>query len=494
MGRTKTSKHGHRVRRLCAGALCAAWFGCTPNLPNAVTSEQASKTRVFVDDTVAITHTDDDCLLHYDAFEQSLPRAVRGELVKAGFTVVTDPRAPHDLEARIFGHFTYCKESGSCINGSADVNLHHYGELIEHYRFDTGDDECTSSPTVDEFPDRAVEDMSDYLLASERIASITPQAASTPQPGPPGYQYPYPYPYPQTAPQVASGPMQAQPGAAPPARPPSARAAQHPPPSADAFALGSPQPSAYALIIGIEKYRDAPAPTGARRDAKRFATLAQRTLGIPRENVRLLVDERATRSDIMKQLAWLEANVPVSGRVYFFYSGHGAPEATNGTPYLLPYDGDPSALEYTAIALSTLQERLSRTKASDTIAFLDACFSGAGGRSVLPPGARPLVRVKQAPVQGRISILASSSGSQISGPSPDGSGGLFTNYLIQGLGQGRSDLDGDRQISLAELESWIGPRVTREALRANRKQTPSLSVASDRQAEKIIVAFGVRPN
>jgi uncharacterized caspase-like protein len=265
------------------------------------------------------------------------------------------------------------------------------------------------------------------------------------------------------------------------------------PPSAPAqLAVGAPQPNAYALIVGVEKYRDVPSPTGARADALAFARVAKSTLGISEENIKLLIDDRATRSDLEKALAWVELNVPAGGRIYFFYSGHGAPDATTGTPYVLPYDGDPSALDQTAIPLARLTERLSKTKAVETIAFLDACFSGAGGRSVLPAGARPLVRVQTAPSRRGVSLLASSSASEISGPSADGKNGLFTKYLLLAVGNAEGDLDGDRQISLAELKAWIEPRVVREARQANRAQTPTLTLADGRQATGVIVAYGVK--
>ena len=48
--------------------------------------------------------------------------------------------------------------------------------------------------------------------------------------------------------------------------------------------------------------------------------------------------------------------------------------------------------------------------------------------------------------------------------------------LLQGLGGGRADNDGDGQITLQELLSWVRPRVSREARRDNREQTPQVVV------------------
>ena len=60
-----------------------------------------------------------------------------------------------------------------------------------------------------------------------------------------------------------------------------------------------------------------------------------------------------------------------------------------------------------------------------TIASFDPAFIGAGGRSVLAPGTRPLVRVEDVKPQTRVAMLSASSGAEISGPAADGSGGLL---------------------------------------------------------------------
>ena len=140
--------------------------------------------------------------------------------------------------------------------------------------------------------------------------------------------------------------------------------------------------------MGIERYRDVPPAEGARTDAQQYLTLASTTLGIPPEQIVQAIGPRATRTDILKQLAWLKSNVPQGGRVYFFFSGHGAPDPSSGTSFLLPYDGDPRALDTTALRLSEVLSSLGKTRAREVLAFVDACFSGAGGRSVLPKGAR----------------------------------------------------------------------------------------------------------
>jgi uncharacterized caspase-like protein len=112
-----------------------------------------------------------------------------------------------------------------------------------------------------------------------------------------------------------------------------------------------------------------------------MAQLLTKTLGVPKDHVVTQLDDRASRSDIEKQMRWLRQNVTAGGRIYFYFSGHGAPDPTTGTSFLLPYDGDPRFLSETALPLANVLASLAQSQAKDVLAMVDSCFSGAGGRS-----------------------------------------------------------------------------------------------------------------
>jgi hypothetical protein len=243
------------------------------------------------------------------------------------------------------------------------------------------------------------------------------------------------------------------------------------------FVTAAPQPAAYALIIGIEHYRDVPAATGARADAERFAAVATKTLGLRDDHIRVALEDHATRADMLSGLKWLQDNLSAGGRAYFFFSGHGAPSADSST-YLLSYDGSPKDVAGSALAMSDVMKALSETKAKDVLAIVDACFSGAGGRSVLPPGARPLMRVKELEPGPQMALFTASQGDEISGSASDENAGVFTKWVTQGLGTGQADMNGDGQVSLQELADWVGPRVARDAKKESREQHPKLLVGS----------------
>jgi hypothetical protein len=270
--------------------------------------------------------------------------------------------------------------------------------------------------------------------------------------------------------------------------------ASTPPPSSTpvaTFVAAAPQPANYALIVGIERYRDVPAATGGRADAEQFAQLAKQTLGLKDDHVRLATEDHATRTDVLEGLKWLRDNVTAGGRVYFYFSGHGAPSPDTST-YLLPYDGDPRDVAGTAIAMSDVMSQLGQTHAHDVLAIVDSCFSGAGGRSVLPPGARPLIRVMEAQPAPQMALFTASQGDEISGLAPGESGGVFTKYVTMGLGNGDADTNGDGQIVLQELSDWVSPRVARDSKTDKREQHPKLVVGSTvGDASSFVVEYGL---
>ncbi|MEZ4312607.1 MAG: hypothetical protein R3F14_31660 [Polyangiaceae bacterium] len=98
-----------------------------------------------------------------------------------------------------------------------------------------------------------------------------------------------------------------------PAEAPTAAAAAAP--AAPKMLAGAPQPDAYALVLGVEKYKSGASAPGAHGDAEKMAQLVTRTLGVPDAHVKLAFDEKADRLAIDLNLEWLKLNVPKGARV-----------------------------------------------------------------------------------------------------------------------------------------------------------------------------------
>ena len=232
-----------------------------------------------------------------------------------------------------------------------------------------------------------------------------------------------------------------------------------------------PNKNAYAIVIGVEKYRQKlPKADYADHDARIMAKYLTKVMGYPEENVVTLTGEHATKSDFQKYIEkWLSNNVEKEGTVFVYYSGHGAPNPNTGDAYLVPYDGDPSFIEQTGYSLKRLYQNLNKLPAKEIIVVLDSCFSGAGGRSVLAKGARPLVMNldKQVLRSDRIAILSASAGNQISSTYDEKGHGLFTYFLLKGIKDGNSEL--------GALYYYLKPQVEKIARKTyNNEQTPGL--------------------
>jgi hypothetical protein len=265
-------------------------------------------------------------------------------------------------------------------------------------------------------------------------------------------------PAPSPAPAPAA-PRPAAPAAAAPAAPAS---------DVDEPSYRTPErPRDFAVVIGIDRYERLPPATNAERDAaavrKHF-----KALGVPERNIISLTGSKATRSQISAYLdEWLPRNVGPESRLYFYYSGHGAPDPKTGQAFLVPADADPTFLQSTGYPVKQLYERLGKLKAKQVLVVLDACFSGAGGRSVLAAGARPLVsKVEDMKPAGAVTVFAAASADEITGSFDEKGHGLFTYFFLKGLSAGKR--------TSAELQDYLKPQVQDEARRQNREQTPVL--------------------
>ncbi|MBI5209546.1 MAG: caspase family protein [Elusimicrobia bacterium] len=240
-------------------------------------------------------------------------------------------------------------------------------------------------------------------------------------------------------------------------------------------------PNDYAVVIGIERYRNVPRSQFSLDDAKLFKAYLK-ALGIPERNIELLTDDGATFSVMNRTFdRWLANRVKPGGRVVVYYSGHGAPDPATGEAYLVPFDGEPDYLQDTAYAVDKLKERLSRLPAAEVLVVLDSCFSGAGGRSVLAKGARPLVMARPgAGVPANMAVLAAARASQISTSSPEKGHGILTYYLLKAIKAGRKDLAG--------AFAYLGPLVEDEAKAANNAvQTPVLEPPVEKAAGRFLL-------
>jgi len=245
-----------------------------------------------------------------------------------------------------------------------------------------------------------------------------------------------------------------------------------------------PNKNAYAIVIGIEEYRQKlPKADYAVHDAQVMTEYLTKVMGYPEENVITLINEHASNVDFAKYFEkWLLNNVEKDGTVFIYYSGHGAPNPKTGDAFLVPYDADPAFIDETGYSVKRLYDALGKLPAKEIVVALDSCFSGAGGRSVIAKGARPLVmnldkEIK--PLAKNMTVMSASSGDEISSTYDEKGHGLFTYFFLKGL-KGEGDANGDGRIDTGELFAYLKPNVQRTARKAyNNEQSPQIFSPAD---------------
>ena len=247
-------------------------------------------------------------------------------------------------------------------------------------------------------------------------------------------------------------------------------------------------PDALAVVIGVESYQYVPDATYAYNDAEVFREYLAETMGMKRQRIKLATNSKATQAEFSKLLGpngWLARNI-TKGKsdVVVYFSGHGIASPDAKSSGLLPHDVDPNY----SVGLQTTQlyQDLAAMGAKSVTVFLDACFTGQTRNSeMLIANARPIViKPIAAAVPDNVTVISAASGTQISGALEEKEHGLFTYYLLKGLG-GDADSNKDKSINISELKSFVSAKVKEQAALNGREQIPVIQGSSD----KVLVRF-----
>lgn len=241
----------------------------------------------------------------------------------------------------------------------------------------------------------------------------------------------------------------------------------------------APDPSKWALVVGVERYRKAPPVQFAVNDASAMEEYFTDYLGVPKANSISLLNESATKAEIELLVKdRLRGLMKPGDTLYVYYSGHGIP--ADESPYLLPFDGDPESPAITAYPVERLYVDLAGLPAGKVYVFLDTCFSGRSGRAdkegALYEGARPgILKVKDPLLLSeKLTVFSAAKASQLSNSYKEKGLGLFTYYLLKGMA-GYADRNGDGKIQTGELSRYLEDEVgtgSRMLFGIARQQTP----------------------
>lgn len=233
----------------------------------------------------------------------------------------------------------------------------------------------------------------------------------------------------------------------------------------------------FAVIIANENYQSvAPVPF-ALNDGNVFREYCLKTLGIPEKQIKYVPN--ATGNQIKAQVNWLQTICEVfeDAQIIFYYAGHGIPDESSRTAYLLPVDGIGTDIS-TGYKLDDLYSALGNIPAKNVTVFMDACFSGSKRESGMLASARGVaIKARSGMPQGNMVVFSAAQGDETAYPNNEERHGMFTYFLLKKL----QDTKGD--VTLQELGEYITKNVSQQSILLNGKsQTPCVTPSASLDA------------
>ena len=201
----------------------------------------------------------------------------------------------------------------------------------------------------------------------------------------------------------------------------------------------------WLIVIGIEDYQQTDNIKFAKRSAELFVQVAQKKLGISQRNTYALIDDKATAASIKGQLKLMLKNVNKGDEIFFYYNGHGIPDTQNNNePYMLASDEIPDFVtEDSFFKLKRVYKLLTDSQASQTVAFVDSCFSGStDGISVIKGVAASRLVPKQVSFdKSKMVVLTAGTKTQYSNMFMEKGNRLFSYYLMKAILADETDIN-----------------------------------------------------
>lgn len=213
----------------------------------------------------------------------------------------------------------------------------------------------------------------------------------------------------------------------------------------------------WALVIGVSNYVHAEPLHYAAADARSFSEFVQSPRGgrVPPEHVFTLLEDQATRFEVLVALEAMQERVQPGDTVYVFVAGHGF-VTERGLGYFIPSDGNLAVPAATSVSFTVLKELvdIGLAHAARRILVSDMCNAGRVGpqRTELAEKIQNLVNAELLKLGGSeggsfLNFLASRP-TEASWESDELGRGVFTHVLLEAL-NGRAALRED-PIVLAE--------------------------------------------
>ena len=227
----------------------------------------------------------------------------------------------------------------------------------------------------------------------------------------------------------------------------------------------SPEVKIWAVVIGVGRYTTMPVLKYSDDDAYQFYAFLKSPEGgaLPDKQVKVLVDEDATRINILQTLRQVLLKADDNDEIIFYFSGHGIDGA------FLPqdFDGINNRLLH-----SEVKAIFEQSQAKHKLCIADACFSGSllALKAPLAPQIQAFYKAFEG-TQGGMALFMSSKSQEYSLEDQGLRSGIFSHYLSRGL-KGEADVDGNKIVTMRELYDFVYKNVRTYTSSA---QTPTIS-------------------
>lgn len=221
----------------------------------------------------------------------------------------------------------------------------------------------------------------------------------------------------------------------------------------------------WAVVVGVARYSHMPVLKYTDDDAYHIYAFLKSPEGgaLPDEQIKVLVDDDATRGNIIKSMRELFLKADENDVVMIYFSGHGLP----GSFLPFDYDGFNNKLYH-----EDIKQVFKESKAKHKLALADACHSGTmlAMRAPLDRTLRDYYKAFE-DSEGGTALLLSSKGDEYSLEDMGLRQGIFSHFLIRGL-KGEADDNKDKIVSIEELYNFVHKKVTTYTGNA---QTPTIT-------------------
>ena len=200
----------------------------------------------------------------------------------------------------------------------------------------------------------------------------------------------------------------------------------------------------WLFVVGIEQYEFTDNISFASRSAKMFAKMAQKSLGVPKENAYVLINGGATQAKIKTKMKKMLRRVAKGDTIYFYYNGHGVPvPSLKNEAFMLTSDSEPDFVQDEKFfSLQNIYSKLSDSKAGKVVAVVDSCFSGVtDGKAVLKGVAATRVVAKKVSFnKKKMVVLTAGKGNQYSNGYSKKGHRLFSFFVMKHILEGSTDV------------------------------------------------------